>query len=203
MLFASPVIALVQRGTTQPEQFGQRLSEYGNRLKQQNEQLLAHQFLNDPRRNIQPIVAQKYREIVIPTGDEEEQTETQPEYVLIPAGVWKMYKKEKAQNWTKAISQANECFMEVLLIVLGASTDVTTITRENIQQVMEIIEKLPERVVQPYWLMAVEQLIECDDVLSEESVGAESIHKHLKIYISLFKTFMIGNKDIMEKSPTD
>jgi len=50
--------------------------------------------------------------------------------------------------------------------------------------------------------MSVQQLIECDDVPPEDLVGAESIHKHLKIYKSLFKTFLTDNKDILEKSPT-
>ncbi|HFI9535567.1 TPA: hypothetical protein ACQ7WR_003236 [Escherichia coli] len=135
MSFASPVIPLVQRGTIQPDHFGKRLSEYGNSLKQQNEQWLAHQFLNDVRRNIQPIVVHEDREVVTPLIDEEEQTEAQPEHVLTLAGAWKMYKEEKAQNWTKAISQANERFMEVMLIVLGSSTDVTTITKQDIKQV--------------------------------------------------------------------
>lgn len=51
--------------------------------------------------------------------------------------------------------------------------------------------------------MAVQQLIESDDVPPEDLVGAESIHKHLKIYKLLFKTFLTDNKDILEKSPTD
>ncbi len=93
--------------------------------------------------------------------------------------------------------------MEVLLIVLGTTTDVTTITKQDIKQVMEVVENLPKRVVQPYRSMTVQQLIECDDVPPEDSVGAESIHKHLKIYKSLFKTFLTDNKDILEKSPTD
>nr|WP_239974197.1 hypothetical protein [Cronobacter sakazakii] len=135
MSFASPVIPLVQRGAIQPDHFGKRLSEYGNSLKQQNEQWLAHQFLNDARRNIQPIVVHEDREVVSPSVDEEEQTEAQPEHVLTLAGAWNMYKEEKAQNWTKAISQANERFMEVMLIVLGSSTDVTTITKQDIKQV--------------------------------------------------------------------
>lgn len=92
--------------------------------------------------------------------------------------------------------------MEVLLIVLGTTTDVTTITKQDIKQVMEVVENLPKRVVQPYRSMTVQQLIECDDVPPEDSVGAESIHKHLKIYKSLFKTFLTDNKDL-ENSPTD
>lgn len=199
MSFASPVIPLVQRGTIQPDDFSKRLSEYGNSLKQQNKQWLAQQFLSDERRNLQPIVVQEYREVVPPSEDEEEHTEAQSKDVLTLAGAWNMYKKEKAQNWTKAISQANERFMEVMFIVLGASTNVMTITK----QVMEVVENLPKRVVQPYRSMTVQQLIECDDVPPEDLVGAESIHKHLKIYKSLSKTFLTDNKDILEKSPTD
>lgn len=203
MSFASPAIPLVKRGTIHPDQFGQRLSDFSNRLKQQNEHWLVQQFLSDERRNLQPIVVQEYRETVTPSEDEEEQTEAQSKDVLTLAGAWNMYKKEKAQNWTKAISQANERFMEVMFIVLGASTDVTTITKQDIKQVMEVVENLPKRVVQPYRSMTVQQLIECDDVPPEDLVGAESIHKHLKIYKSLFKTFLTDNKDILEKSPTD
>lgn len=92
MSFVSPVIPLVQRGTIQPDHFGKRLSEYGNSLKQQNEQWLAHQFLNDVRRHIQPMVAQEDREVVTPSGDEEEHTEAQPEHVLTLAGARNMYK---------------------------------------------------------------------------------------------------------------
>lgn len=81
-----------------PDHFGKRLSEYGNSLKQQNEQWLAHQFLNDEQCNIQPIVAQEYREIVTPSGDEEEQIEAQPKEVLTLAGAWNMYKRRKPKT---------------------------------------------------------------------------------------------------------
>lgn len=178
-------------------------SEYGNHLKQQNENWLTQQFLNDDFRKPQPLVVQEYREVVACATVAEQEEQAEPKEVLTLAGAWNMYKKEKAQNWTKAISQANERFMEVLLIVLGASTDVKTITKQDIKQVMEVVENLPKRVVQPYRSMTVQQLIECDDVPPEDLVGAESIHKHLKIYTSLFKTFLTDNKDILEKSPTD
>lgn len=203
MSFASPVIPLVQRGTIQPDQFGNRLAEFGNHLKQQNENWLAQQSLNDNFRKPQLICVQEYREVVHPIPVEIPQEPVEQKKVLTLAGAWNIYKSEKAQNWTKAISQANERFMEVLFIVLGTTTDVSTITKQDIKQVMEVIENLPKRVVQPYRSMTVQQLIECDDVPPEDLVGAESIHKHLKIYKSLFKTFLTDNKDIMEKSPTD
>lgn len=203
MSFASPVIPLVQRGAIHPDQFGNRLSEYGNHLKQQNENWLAQQFLNDGFCKSQSLVVQENREVVVPLIAAKPEEQTELKEVLTLAGAWNMYKKEKAKNWTKAISQANERFMEVLMIVLGTSTDVTTITKQDIKQVMEVVENLPKRVVQPYRSMAVQQLIECDDVPPEDLVGAEAIHKHLKIYKSLFKTFLTDGKDILVKSPTD
>ena len=90
-----------------------------------------------------------------------------------------------------------------MLVVLGKETEVTAITKQDIKRVMETVENLPKRVVQPYRSMTIQQLIECDDVLPEDLVGAEAVHKHLKIYKSLFKTFLTESKDILSKSPTD
>ncbi|HDK2662780.1 TPA: integrase [Escherichia coli] len=131
------------------------------------------------------------------------QPPAKPEKVLTLADAWAMYKEERGRNWTKSISMANERYMEVLLVVLGKETDVTVITKQDIKRVMETVENLPKRVVQPYRSMTIQQLIECDDVLPEDLVGAEAVHKHLKIYKSLFKTFLTENKDILSKSPTD
>jgi len=131
------------------------------------------------------------------------QLPAEPKKVLTLADAWAMYKGEKGRNWTKSISMANERYMEVLLTVLGGETDVTTITKQDIKQVMEVVENLPKRVVQPYRSMSIQQLIECDDVPPDELVGVEAIHKHLKIYKSLFKTFLTESKDILVRPPTD
>lgn len=159
MSFASPVIPLVQRGTIHSDQFGERLSVFSNRLKQQSEHWLVQQFLHNEQSNIQPMVVQEYRETVTPAAVTNPQKQNELKEVLTLAGAWNMYKKEKAQNWTKVISQANERSMEVLLIVLGVSTDVTTITKQDIKQVMEVAENLPKRVVQRYRSMTIQQLI--------------------------------------------
>jgi hypothetical protein len=124
----------------------------------------------------------------------EQKRANRPKNALTLAGAWNMYRSEKGRNWTKAIAQANERFMEVLLVVLGASTDVKAITKQDIKQVMEVVENLPKRVVQPYRSMTIQQLIECDDVPPDDLVGAEAIHKHLKIYKSLFKTFLLTKR---------
>jgi len=148
-----------------------------------------------PLRHHQPTVV--CAEIVVPVSQNESVE------VLTLSDAWAMYKYEKGSNWTKSISMANDRFIEVLLTVLGGKTDVTAITKQDIKQVMEVVENLPKRVVQPYRSMTIRQLIDCDDVPTDELVGVEAIHKHLKLYKSLFKTFLTEGKDILPKSPTD
>lgn len=141
--------------------------------------------------------------IVVPDAIVDPASRVEPEKVLALSDAWALYKDEKGRNWTKSISMANERYMAVLLTVLGGETDVTAITKQDIKQVMEVVENLPKRVVQPYRSMTIQQLVNCDDVPPDELVGVEAIHKHLKLYKTLFKTFLTGNKDILMKSPTD
>lgn len=144
-----------------------------------------------------------HQQIAPPVEIVESQPPAGPEKVLTLSDAWTMYKDEKGRNWTKSISMANVRYMEVLLTVLGGETDLTVITKQDIKQVMEAVENLPKRVVQPYRSMTIQQLIECDDVPPDQLVGVEAIHKHLKLYKSLFKTFLTESKDILSKSPTD
>jgi integrase len=205
MSYASPVIHMVQSGAIQPDHFAARLSNLSKRLKQQTDQWIAHQFFDNEHRHAQtqPIVLHECRDAVAPVIDAEQNKVIEPTDVLTLAGAWNMFRSEKERNWTKAIAQAYERFMEVLLVVLGGETNVTAITKRDIKQVMEIVENLPKRVVQPYRSMTIQQLSECDDVPPDDLVGAEAIHKHLKIYKSLFKTFLTDSKDILKKSPSD
>jgi len=133
----------------------------------------------------------------------EPSAQVEPENALNLSDAWAMSKAEKWGNWTKSISMANERYIEVLLVVLGENTGVTAITKQDIRQVMEVVENLPKRIVQPYRSMKVRQLIDCDEVPPDELVGVEAIHKHLKLYKSLFKTFLTDSKGILPKSPTD
>ena len=144
-----------------------------------------------------------HQQITVPVEIVESQSPAEPAKVLTLSDAWAMYKDEKGRNWTNSISMANERYMEVLLTVLGGETDVAAISKQDIKQVMEIVENLPKRVVQPYRSMSIQQLIECDDVPPDQLVGVEAIHKHLKLYKSLFKTFLTESKDFLSKSPTD
>jgi integrase len=165
------------------------------------EAFLSNLIASERRAARNPLLPQQ--QIIVPSELVEPQPPAEPEKVLTLWDAWAMYKDEKGRNWTKSISMANERYMEVLLTVLGETTDVTAITKQDIKQVMEVVENLPKRVVQPYRSMSIQQLIECDDVPPDDLVGVEAIHKHLKLYKSLFKTFLTESKDILSKPPTD
>jgi len=123
--------------------------------------------------------------------------------VLTLGEAWGRYVKDKGKSWTAAIHSANERYMEVMLTVLGAERDVRSITRQDIKHVMEAVTGLPKRVVQPYRSMSIEQLLSCDDITEEHLLGTEAIHKHLKIYKSLFKTYLTEDKGVLSVAPTD
>lgn len=116
---------------------------------------------------------------------------------------WNQYKAQRGRNWTVAIASANDRYIEPLLAILGAESDVVRISKRDIHNVMEAVEGLPKRVVQPYRAMTIQQLLACDDVAQEDLIGTEAIHKHLKLYKSLFKTFLTDEKGVLDKSPTD
>ena len=165
------------------------------------EEFLLNLITSERRAVRNPLLPQQ--QIIVPSKIVQPQSQAEPEKAITLSDAWAMYKDEKGRNWTKSTSMANERYMEVLLTVLGGETEITMITKQDIKQVMEVIENLPKRVVQPYRSMTIQQLIECDDVPPDDLVGVEAIHKHLKIYKSLFKAFLTESKDILPKSPTD
>ncbi len=116
---------------------------------------------------------------------------------------WRDYKRDREQGWTGPISAANERFMEVIFAVLSHERDVALITRQDIQKVMGVVSGLPKRVVQPFRAMTIQQMIALEDIPDDQLLGIEAVHKHLKIYKSLFKTYLTDSKNILEKSPTD
>ena len=76
-----------------------------------------------------PLLPQQ--QIIVPSDIVEPQSPAESEKVLTLSDAWVMYKDEKERNWTKSISMANERFIEVLMIVLEATTDVTTMTKQG------------------------------------------------------------------------
>ncbi|WP_026042513.1 tyrosine-type recombinase/integrase [Pantoea sp. A4] len=122
---------------------------------------------------------------------------------LTLTAAWEMYKAERGVKWTVAIASANERYIEPLMALIGPKSDVKAITHRDIRHTMESVVGLPKRVIQPYRSMTIHQLLACDDVPEKDLIGTEAIHKHLKIFKSLFKTFLTNEKGVLDKSPTD
>ncbi|HHD7222678.1 TPA: tyrosine-type recombinase/integrase [Citrobacter freundii] len=63
-------------------------------------------------------------------------------------------------------------------------------------------ENLPTRIKLPYKHLSLPECIDYD-VPEEDLISSQHVVKHLKIWRSLFKTYLVDTKDLLEKSPTD
>ncbi|MGL4000196.1 tyrosine-type recombinase/integrase [Pantoea eucalypti] len=178
MIALMPQLLMVRDGLCSPEEFTSSIAS------------LVHSRMVKRAANVLPIA------LPIPPAIE-------PPPAMTLAKAWERYKAERGMKWTIAIASANERYIEPLIALIGPESDVGRITTRDIRQVMEAVENLPKRVIQPYRAMTIHQLLACDDVPEKDVIGTEAIHKHLKIYKSLFKTFLTDEKGILTKSPTD
>ncbi|WP_328592374.1 tyrosine-type recombinase/integrase [Yersinia rochesterensis] len=187
MASLAPLIPLVQDGALSTEEFRQHVETV--RASQ-------HRGYGSIVRLQQPdsVIAQMGDKI---DGSVKEKTGL----TLIDA--WTNYKKDKGKKWAKSINDANERFMQVMFLVLGEKRLVNSIEKDDIRSVMSVVSNLPIRSRSPYNKMTLKALTKIKNVPECDLVGVEFICKHLKIYRSLFKTYLTEEKDILNKSPTD
>lgn len=178
MIALMPQLLMVREGSSSPEEFNSSIAS------------LVHSRMVRRAASVLPIALPVPPVLELPPA-------------MTLAEAWEKYKVERGVKWTIAIASANERYMEPLIALIGPESDVEKITTRDIRQVMEAVENLPKRVIQPYRAMTIHQLLACDDVPEKDLIGTEAIHKHLKIYKSLFKTFLTDEKGILTKSPTD
>lgn len=117
------------------------------------------------------------------------------------SAAWKMYVTDKGQKWRRSVAGENQRFYEVLLYVVG-DIPVDDITKQHIREALRVAENLPTRTHKPYSGMSLAECISYD-VPEEDLISSEHVHKHLKIWRSLFKTYLVDHKDILSTSPTD
>lgn len=114
---------------------------------------------------------------------------------------WKIYVADKGQKWRKSVAGENQRFYDVLFYVVG-DIPVDSITKQNIREALQVAENLPTRTRKPYSSMNLTECI-AYDVPEEDLISSEHVHKHLKIWRSLFRTYLVDHKDILSTSPTD
>nr|WP_180252047.1 tyrosine-type recombinase/integrase [Enterobacter hormaechei] len=114
---------------------------------------------------------------------------------------WKDYIKDKGQKWRKQTANENQRFFDVLYHVVG-DIPVDKISKQHIREALKVAENLPTRTKLPYSRMSLVECIDYD-VPEDDLIASEHVHKHLKLWRSLFKTYLVDRKDILTKSPTD
>ncbi|CAI1618635.1 hypothetical protein [Serratia entomophila] len=114
---------------------------------------------------------------------------------------WKMYVADKGQKWRRSVAGENQRFYDVLFYVVG-DIPVDSISKQHIREALRVAENLPTRTRKPYSSMSLTECI-AYDVPEEGLISSEHVHKHLKIWRSLFKTYLVDHKDILNTSPTD
>lgn len=114
---------------------------------------------------------------------------------------WYEYIKDKGQKWRKQTANENQRFFDVLYHVVG-DMPVDKISKQHIREALKVAENLPTRTRLPYSRMSLVECIDYD-VPEDDLIASEHVHKHLKLWRSLFKTYLVDQKDILTKSPTD
>ncbi|WP_415333060.1 tyrosine-type recombinase/integrase [Enterobacter hormaechei] len=114
---------------------------------------------------------------------------------------WNAYIKDRGQKWRKQTANENQRFFDVLYHVMG-DVPVDSVKKQHIRDSLKVAENLPTRTRLPYSRMSLVQCIDYD-VPEDDLIASEHVHKHLKLWRSLFKTYLVDQKDILTKSPTD
>lgn len=118
------------------------------------------------------------------------------------AEAWKGFLEFKT-DWKPKIRQGNEKYFEVIAAVLGADTQVSTITRRDIKNLLEVVEGLPRQNKKPYNTMGAQQCLDLDEVPEEDLVSSKTVKDYLKLCQGLFSTYLTGELDVLESSPTN
>ncbi|ELY7524876.1 DUF3258 domain-containing protein [Cronobacter sakazakii] len=127
------------------------------------------------------------------------ETEPAPSPRLLEA--WNDYIKDKGHKWRKQTANENQRFFDVLYYIVG-DIPVDSIKKQHIRDSLKVAENLPTRTKLPYSRMSLAECIDYD-VPEDDLIASEHVHKHLKLWRSLFKTYLVDQKDILTKSPTD
>jgi integrase len=114
---------------------------------------------------------------------------------------WALYVKDKGQKWRISIANENQRFFDVLLYVIG-DKPIDLVTKQDIRETLKITENLPTRIKLPYKHLSLKECIDYD-VPEEDLLSSQHVEKHLKIWRSLFKKYLVDTKDLLAKSPTD
>ncbi|MEE9683225.1 site-specific integrase [Lelliottia amnigena] len=175
-------------------------ANYAVLLHQSQEALSA--FLRKDISRYSQTVASIKQSVPAPRAVEVIDSENDSQDTFTLAEAWKGFLEFKT-DWKPKILQGNEKYFEVIAAVLGADTKVSTITRRDIKNLLEVVEGLPRQNKKPYNTMGAQQCLDLDEVPEEDLVSSKTVKDYLKLCQGLFSTYLTGELDVLESSPTN
>lgn len=159
-------------------------------------------FLRKDLTRYSQIVSNIKQNAPVPSSIQIPVSESVSQSTLTLAEAWKGFLEFKT-DWKPKIRQGNEKYFEVIAAVLGADTQVNTITRRDIKNLLEVVEGLPRQNKKPYNTMGAQQCLDLDEVPEEDLVSSKTVKDYLKLCQGLFSTYLTGELDVLESSPTN
>lgn len=107
----------------------------------------------------------------------------------------------KKRKWTLKTQKDNEANFEFIKFALGAETRVTSITKRNIKDMLNMAESLPQRNKGKYKTMPFQVCLDTD-IPEEDLISPRSINGYLKVCQSFFSGYLTREVDILTSPPT-
>lgn len=105
------------------------------------------------------------------------------------------------KSWTKKRSGINANLMDNLLFFLG-DVPVHSITKRDLRNALESIRGLPQRNRGPYRGKSLQDISQME-IPAEHRVADKTVKEHLKLCQSLFNSYLVKERELLQISPTD
>lgn len=113
--------------------------------------------------------------------------------------VWKEYVQWK--TWTPRRASQNQRTFDNLLFFLG-DRPVGKIAKADLKQALDSISRLPVRHKRPYSRMTLKD-IKRREIPESDRISSKSVKEHLKLAQSIFNAYLVRERDVLERSPTE
>jgi len=113
--------------------------------------------------------------------------------------VWTEFSAWK--DWKPKLASSNQRMYENLKYFVG-DLPVTRITKQGLREALALIAKLPLRNKKEYRGLSLSELSVLR-VPEDDRVSGKYVREHLKLAQSLFSRYLVKEKDVLDKSPTD
>lgn len=123
----------------------------------------------------------------------------QPPSCMSLKDAWVLYLQGK--NWKeKRRKNVEQMFLNILLFLGDKPVD--AYARNDIEQALSSIAKLPQRNRKPYSSMSLEDTVGLDIPL-DLRISDKTVKEHLKIMVGLFSEYLVKELKVLPVSPTD